>query len=62
VDNDVYVWSEKSQKIERISSSHHTLPLNSSGGNYPAAASRVPQKYAKTLLEIDEDDLQSRSL
>ena len=54
VDSEVYVWDDKHQKIERISPSHHhSNPANISH-------SRVPQKYAKTLLEIDEADLQSR--
>ena len=51
VDNEVYVWSEKQQRIERISSSHQHpgMPFQP-----------VPQKYAKTLLGIDESELQSR--
>ena len=51
VDNEVYVWSEKQQRIERISSSHQHpgMPFQP-----------VPHKYAKTLLGIDESELQSR--
>ena len=51
VDNEVYVWSEKQHRIERISSSHQHpgMPFQP-----------VPQKYAKTLLGIDESELQSR--
>ena len=57
VDNEVYVWDDKHQKIERISPSHHhSNPVASTA----MSLTRVPQKYSKTLLEIDEADLQSR--
>jgi len=65
VDNEVYVWSDKQQKIERISSGHHRSIPSASQNNIQNSFSRnqlhVPDpKYSKTLLEIDEADLQSR--
>lgn len=56
VDNEVYVWSEKHQRIERVSGSHHH---NNPAANINSILPLRP-KYAKTLLQIDEADLQSR--
>ena len=68
VDNEVYVWSDKQHKIERISPSHHRYAGSSQ--NTAATINTIPKhdrpttvpdsKYSRTLLEIDEADLQSR--
>ena len=48
VDNDVYVWNEKSGRIERIGSATGSDPKKS------------PSKYSKTFLEVDEEEIHSR--
>ena len=58
-------FGDKQQKIERISSGHHRSIPSASQNNIQNSFSRnqlhVPDpKYSKTLLEIDEADLQSR--
>ena len=58
-------FGDKQQKIERISSGHHRSIPSASQNNTQNSFSRnqlhVPDpKYSKTLLEIDEADLQSR--
>ena len=59
------MFGDKQQKIERISSGHHRSIPSASQNNIQNSFSRnqlhVPDpKYSKTLLEIDEADLQSR--
>ena len=46
VDNDVYVWNDKSGRIERIGSG--------------VEHKKSPSKYSKTFLEVDEEEIQSR--
>lgn len=49
VDNDVYVWNEKSNKIERIAINHPDSKRSASAS-----------KYSKTFLEVNEEEIQSR--
>jgi len=49
VDNDIYVWNEKSNKIERVANNHPESKRTTSAS-----------KYSKTFLEVDEEEIQSR--
>ena len=52
VDNDAYVWNEKTGRIERVGSAN--------SGSPGIDLKKSPSKYAKTFLEVDEEDIQSR--